>query len=512
MSVTAHGGPLARTSTAAHDPIARSMQRLRVLAAATVAALALGLRSEADGTSVLLATGIVVGLLALNLLDRLMVRPDGVVRTSLIVVQLFGDLLLAVTAPWVLGVDPTSTAALVVAVPILEAGLRFRMLGTVVAWLTVSLVLAAHAVLVAGVADLTALGGVAQISGVLLVIALPTSYLAEHLVGQLVLTARSRHAAEQRAALLGVLTEATHELHTLDAEHIVEVIASAPLRFGSLASDVHLRTADGAWELVDHQVAPGARVALAPPGTTTGEVTGRLAGASGPDGLRVGASVLDVRPRQVLLRTVTDESAARLVEEAIDILVAEASVALRNAELHARLDRLAIEHERRARHDQLTGLLNRAGIERVLEERFAPGRRRDLSVLFLDLNDFKAVNDNHGHAAGDEVLCAVASRLIESAEADWVGRLGGDEFIAIYEGADAVTRATRAAAFLTAVITTPIAVGDAIVQVGASCGVATLERGVDVSPAQLLDRADRRMYEEKRRTRAAMSTPPGVSA
>ena len=98
-------------------------------------------------------------------------------------------------------------------------------------------------------------------------------------------------------------------------------------------------------------------------------------------------------------------------------------------------DSIAMREElrRRATHDELTGCLNRAAITRALEQSIddgEPGAQR--ALLFIDLDGFKEVNDDHGHAAGDELLRAVAGHLRASVRAgDLVGRLGGDEFLVL---------------------------------------------------------------------------------
>ncbi|MBC9880069.1 GGDEF domain-containing protein [Bradyrhizobium sp. INPA01-394B] len=92
------------------------------------------------------------------------------------------------------------------------------------------------------------------------------------------------------------------------------------------------------------------------------------------------------------------------------------------------------ENDHRARHDELTGLANRAGLVGALEERLSPrsGRGETLALLYLDLDDFKVVNDTHGHAAGDRLLQSVAERLRGVLrEGDLPARLGGDEFVVL---------------------------------------------------------------------------------
>jgi diguanylate cyclase len=148
----------------------------------------------------------------------------------------------------------------------------------------------------------------------------------------------------------------------------------------------------------------------------------------------------------------------------------------------AERDRLAGELKHLAYHDALTGLANRALFDLSLE------RGADCTVLLIDLDDFKPVNDEYGHAAGDAVLEAVALRLrAATGPDDVVARLGGDEFAVLTRG-DGPALASR----LADEIRLPITVLGQEVRVGASIGVATGRSG-----AALLRDADLAMYAEK---------------
>jgi diguanylate cyclase (GGDEF)-like protein len=150
-------------------------------------------------------------------------------------------------------------------------------------------------------------------------------------------------------------------------------------------------------------------------------------------------------------------------------------------------------------HDELTGLANRALFLDRLEHALELHRRyrRPLAVLFCDLDDFKAVNDTHGHLAGDEVLRVVAARLSTTLRpADTFARLGGDEFAVLLEqDADpaAVARRMRAA------LETPFRLGAHSVDVGLTIGLAKVD-ALEATPtaATLLERADAEMYAAKR--------------
>jgi diguanylate cyclase (GGDEF)-like protein/PAS domain S-box-containing protein len=171
----------------------------------------------------------------------------------------------------------------------------------------------------------------------------------------------------------------------------------------------------------------------------------------------------------------------------------------RSAEQDLR-DLTAVLTERAVR-DPLTGLANRG----LLEERLRAVLARDArtgdttGVLFLDLDGFKAVNDQHGHLVGDTVLRTVAARLVAGVRpSDTVARMGGDEFVVLVE--DATEEGVAALVDrLRDAVAAPIVTGDLDLKVGVSVGVALSSGGV-LEPATLLGRADRGMYDDKRGT------------
>jgi diguanylate cyclase (GGDEF)-like protein len=153
--------------------------------------------------------------------------------------------------------------------------------------------------------------------------------------------------------------------------------------------------------------------------------------------------------------------------------------------------RAALQHQ--ANHDSLTGLPNRAHLSSYAD-RFAG---RSLAVLVLDLNGFKHVNDTLGHAAGDDLLRAVADRLSTGLRAgDLAGRLGGDEFLILLPDADPAT-VTDLTARLRTEIARPIVLADGPVTVGVSIGTAYRAPGADADLARLTAEADSAMYRDK---------------
>jgi diguanylate cyclase (GGDEF)-like protein len=164
-----------------------------------------------------------------------------------------------------------------------------------------------------------------------------------------------------------------------------------------------------------------------------------------------------------------------------------------------RRNRLA--HEHRALHDPLTGLANRALFAAMLESAALRAERagRRGALLLADLDNFKSVNDTHGHTRGDEVLRAVASRLSENVRrADLVARLGGDEFAILLADQEDEPDAGHVANKLRAAFVRPLLLSDgSAVTVGLSVGVARFGEGDQA--AAVLACADAAMYANKRR-------------
>jgi diguanylate cyclase (GGDEF)-like protein len=150
-------------------------------------------------------------------------------------------------------------------------------------------------------------------------------------------------------------------------------------------------------------------------------------------------------------------------------------------------------------HDALTGLPNR----RMLWDRLATAIARlnrvdgSLAVLFLDLDGFKPVNDHFGHAAGDELLNVVASRLLHTVRADdTVTRLGGDEFVVLLERVPDREHAVMIADKIVEAVNAPAVLAQGEVRVSVSIGIA-VSTDPYVGPDKLLREADRAMYAAK---------------
>ncbi|MBM3555079.1 MAG: EAL domain-containing protein [Alphaproteobacteria bacterium] len=163
--------------------------------------------------------------------------------------------------------------------------------------------------------------------------------------------------------------------------------------------------------------------------------------------------------------------------------------------------RKAVEEEltRRATHDPLTGLANRALIRERLANALQRSKRQGsaVAVLMIDLDGFKLVNDTHGHGAGDALLKAIGSRLIGLVRpGDTVARLGGDEFVVLCEQAERPESMSVVAERILESLRQPIKIDDAHLVVTASIGVS-IGRGAIHSADELLQAADTAMYAAK---------------
>lgn len=173
----------------------------------------------------------------------------------------------------------------------------------------------------------------------------------------------------------------------------------------------------------------------------------------------------------------------------------ERQVADRTAELL----RATQELGRRALHDELTGLANRTLFFDRLTHRLSLANRRAtyFAVLFVDLDKFKGVNDTFGHAAGDQVLIDVASRLrIAMRAGDSAARLGGDEFLVLLDDVDTLQAALAVARRLSEALQEPYDIGSDRLSVGASIGVSVGPAGFETAD-EMVAAADTAMYDAK---------------
>lgn len=237
---------------------------------------------------------------------------------------------------------------------------------------------------------------------------------------------------------------------------------------------------------------PGSALAMPAPQRTAGAVAAWI-GGTGPVGLMIAANLaLGLWLVRGLRRDVesvgSDLATGRRLSRLLQIRTRERDRALR-----AKSD-LA----RELQHDTLTQLASRAAFLRRLDA--ALQRRAEtggaLALFFIDVDDFKAVNDRHGHAVGDALLTAFATRLAGKVRAgDLAARLSGDEFAVLLDGLSAA-QAEPVAQALVQCLSRPYGLGNEGLEVSASIGVAAFPEDGQ-SAAQLLQAADAAMYVAK---------------
>ncbi|SDI49000.1 diguanylate cyclase domain-containing protein [Pseudomonas panipatensis] len=152
-----------------------------------------------------------------------------------------------------------------------------------------------------------------------------------------------------------------------------------------------------------------------------------------------------------------------------------------------------------ANHDSLTGLPNRMQFFQQMEQAIAEtaGTHQQLAVLFIDLDHFKSINDQMGHAVGDEVLMVVASRLRRAVRSDdIVARLGGDEFVVLIRGAGIAPIASSVTRKILGALNERVTLNGAVLQIGASVGISLYPED-GVTAEDLILRADSAMYKAK---------------
>lgn len=207
-----------------------------------------------------------------------------------------------------------------------------------------------------------------------------------------------------------------------------------------------------------------------------------------PEQLEVGVvHGFDQRQCELTFRAMTTDSGA------VDgVIVCAADVTDRS--------RLRSELEHRASHDALSGCLNRAAIVAALERALRVAE--EVAVVYIDLDHLKVINDEFGHAAGDELLRVAAARLRGAARVDdQIGRIGGDEFVVVCRSGEGPFEAAALVDRFSEAISGEVVFAKARVPLRASVGAAVSRPG-ELDAEAVLTRADAAMYKAKRRARS----------
>ena len=247
----------------------------------------------------------------------------------------------------------------------------------------------------------------------------------------------------------------------------------------------------------------GAKVSLRLRDRDRTPVTGSAICLTGDDGvlmnLSFGIAVVDAVARFGLAGS--DFAATDLTLELLYLVEANASAMEEAAKTGRRLAGAKDAAEAEALTDTLTGLDNRRALDQALARLIARGT--PFSLMHVDLDFFKAVNDTLGHAAGDLVLQGVAVKLREvTREDDVVARVGGDEFVIVFNKLTDVDRLCSVAARLIRRLEEPVPYGDSEACISASIGIAPSVLYDHPDPERMQQDADEALYESKRQGRA----------
>jgi diguanylate cyclase (GGDEF)-like protein/PAS domain S-box-containing protein len=251
-------------------------------------------------------------------------------------------------------------------------------------------------------------------------------------------------------------------------------------------------------EILGRSYEPGERIEFDLRSATSGVPRGR------PEDIPIARTLISGQP-------VINESIQIVASngEPRDIQVSTTAIEDDNGEISAtvevfhdvtELKRLQRRLEHDNLHDALTGLPNRRLFMDRLRQAFRTARRRDtkIAVMFLDLDDFKEINDTLGHAAGDEVLKSVGNRLEHALrESDTIARLSGDEFVVLLEDVGGEEESRRVAERILQSFRQPIDLGDREWSLTVSVGIA-LNNELAPPDVSLIELADRALYEAKR--------------
>ncbi len=210
--------------------------------------------------------------------------------------------------------------------------------------------------------------------------------------------------------------------------------------------------------------------------------------------------VLDKKPRlltdsqQHALKILAEQTVSLLELQKLSIKLKQTNDALQEQITHREKAEIATRHA--SLHDHLTHLPNRRFLEQTLESFLSKGEDSKFALLFIDLDKFKTINDNHGHLVGDEILKIVASRLQSCIrQDDHISRLGGDEFVIVVNN-HARIHVEAIANKIVEVIRSPIQLGDVTHTISTSVGVAYFPQDGNNFDA-LLHASDKALYAAK---------------
>ncbi len=307
--------------------------------------------------------------------------------------------------------------------------------------------------------------------------------------------------AEQssRVQVAHQLATAVPEIVGCDEAHVL-LWDEGDALLSHVASNLHRLTESAAPKAVAKRGEPGATrlLGLSKPRAVSAQSDPDLCPVLSMTGLAAGVIVpITARHRQLgALVVASNCHELELDDTTRERLSGVASLAATSLDAVALLDE--VRHQ--AFHDPLTELANLRLFEDRVTQALSVSRRsgRQLAMLFVDLDRFKVINDVHGHKAGDELLRAVAVRLLAAVrEEDTVARIGGDEFAVLAEGAKNPDDASAVAQRIVSMLNEPFAFGGLTLSVGASVGIAMFPETDAEAFESVIARADSAMYQAK---------------
>ncbi len=426
------------------------------------------------------------------------------------------------------------------ALPIIEAAARFRLAGALTHWMVLTGVTVAARVAI-GARQLEAstelLGDLDQLLeqlSVLLLVVIPGAYLAEQLVTDVLLQRKATGAAQHRSQVLHQVVELGQEVTHLD-RNLFDTLTKGMLTLGIEGADVVVAQPGGQWTVLSSAFkeeggwlpdpgAPGSGLRAEDLNESSvlidredPNLEDRAALAASPWTSLVRLAIEGPQRSTIAVRAATTGGLPLDPEvvDALQLLLGQATVGIKNNQLIDELRTLNDRIQTQATQDDLTGLPNRRLLLSVIEETLADltEQREDLdqddipttypSLLFLDLNGFKPINDRFGHEAGDELLMAVAGRLAKSVEGHgMVARIGGDEFTVLLHGRDeghGLVGPIQIAELLADSVSQPFAIERGRVTVTSAIGIAELvdDDQLPLDAEETIRRADVAMYRAK---------------